>query len=142
MLSEVNKSQRSHCRTVEKIKIGGVFVDFVDFCYFLLLFVTNFHSAAVKSQPRIPYSERLHGAYKERAIHCHHQTHRCPVQLNNTWIFPSQLMTGNLSPASAVPTRISGTPFRNPHGLRHFTKEEFKRATQARELHCFLGHPP
>jgi len=36
MLSEVNKSQRSHCRKVEKIKIGGVFADFVDFCYFLL----------------------------------------------------------------------------------------------------------
>ena len=34
----------------------------------------------------------------------------CPVQPNNTWIFPRQLMTGNLSPATAVPIGISGTP--------------------------------
>jgi hypothetical protein len=34
----------------------------------------------------------------------------CPVQPNNTWIFPRQLMTGNLSPPTAVPTGISGTP--------------------------------
>jgi len=71
----------------------------------------------------------------------------CPIQPNNTWIFPSQLMTRNLSPTTAVPTGISGTPgatvlpFRIPHEPRHFTKEEVKRATQARDLHCFLGHP-
>jgi hypothetical protein len=69
----------------------------------------------------------------------------CPVQPNNTWIFPHQLMTGNLS--TAVFTGISGVPsatvlpFRIPHEPRHFTKEEVKRATQARDLHCFLGHP-
>ena len=34
--STVNKSQQNNCCTVEKIKIGAVFVDFVDFCYFLL----------------------------------------------------------------------------------------------------------
>ena len=54
----------------------------------------------------------------------------CPVQLNNTWIFPRQLMTGNLSPATAVPTGISGPPgatvlpFRIPREPQHFTKEE------------------
>jgi hypothetical protein len=64
----------------------------------------------------------------------------CPVQPNNTWIFPSQLMTGNLSPTTAVSTGISGTPgiivlpFRIPHEPRHFTEEEVKRAIQAREL--------
>ena len=69
----------------------------------------------------------------------------CPVQPNNTWIFPRQLMTGN--PSTVVSTGISGTPgaialpFRIPHEPRHFTKEEVKRATQARELHCFLSHP-
>ena len=69
----------------------------------------------------------------------------CPVQPNNTWIFPHQLMTGN--PSTAASTGISGVPgtivlpFRIPHGEpRHFTKEEVKRATQARDLHCFLGH--
>jgi hypothetical protein len=35
-LTDVNKSQQNYYRTVEKIKIGAVFVDFVDFCYFLL----------------------------------------------------------------------------------------------------------
>jgi hypothetical protein len=68
----------------------------------------------------------------------------CPVKPNNTWIFPSQLMTGNLSPTTAVPTGISGTsgaivlPLRITHKSRHFTEEEVKRAIQARELHCFL----
>ena len=55
----------------------------------------------------------------------------CPVQPNNTWIFPHQLMTGNLSTAvsTAVSTGISGVPgaivlpFRIPHEPRHFTKE-------------------
>jgi hypothetical protein len=71
----------------------------------------------------------------------------CSIQPINTWIFPSQLMTRNLSPTTAVPTGISGTPgatvlpFRIPHEPRHFTKEEVKQATQARDLHCFLGHP-
>jgi hypothetical protein len=46
-----------------------------------------------------------------------------------------------------VPNRISGTtdatalPFAIPHDERHFTKEEVKRATLARSLHHFLGHP-
>ena len=54
----------------------------------------------------------------------------CPVQPNNTWIFPRQLMTGNLS--TAVPTGFSGEPgaivlpFRIPHEPRNFTKEEVK----------------
>jgi len=34
ILSLVNWSLQKHCRTVEKIKIGAVFVDFVDFVTF------------------------------------------------------------------------------------------------------------
>ena len=59
----------------------------------------------------------------------------CPIQPNNTWIFPSFLMTGKNSPttavATAVPTGISGTsdatvlPFLVPHDQRHFTKDIF-----------------
>ena len=70
----------------------------------------------------------------------------CPIQTNNTWVFPTYLMTGKL-PTAAVITGISGTPaptvlpFSIPHERRHFTKEEVKRATQARELHHFLSHP-
>jgi hypothetical protein len=51
-------------------------------------------------------------------------------------------MTGKVLPITAVPTRNSGTsvatvlPFTIPHG-----KEEVKRATLARSLHHFLGHP-
>ena len=71
----------------------------------------------------------------------------CPIQPNNTWIFPSHLMTGKILPTTAVPTRISVAPgatvlpFSIPRDGRHFTKEEVKRATLARELHHFLGHP-
>jgi hypothetical protein len=70
----------------------------------------------------------------------------CPILTNNTWVFPTYLMTGK-SPTTAVPIGISGTsgpivlPFCIPHERRHFTKEEVKRATQARELHHFLSHP-
>jgi hypothetical protein len=51
--------------------------------------------------------------------------------------FPSFLMTGKVSPTTAVRTRISGTtdatvlPFAIPHDEHHFTKEEVKRATLA-----------
>jgi len=71
----------------------------------------------------------------------------CPIQPNNTWIFPSHHMIRNFSPPTAVPTGISVTlgtnafPFRIPLDGRHFTKEEVKRATLARQLHHFLGHP-
>jgi len=71
----------------------------------------------------------------------------CPIQPNNTWIFPSHLIIRNFSPPTAVPTGISVTlgtnafPFRIPLDGRHFTKEEVKRATLARQLHHFLGHP-
>ena len=71
----------------------------------------------------------------------------CPIQPNNTWIFPSHLMTGKILPTTAVPTGISVTPgatvlpFSIPRDGRHFTKEEVKRATLVRELHHFLGHP-
>jgi hypothetical protein len=56
-------------------------------------------------------------------------------------------MTGKILPTTAVPTRISVAPgatvlpFSIPRDGRHFTKEEVKRATLARELHHFLGHP-
>ena len=56
-------------------------------------------------------------------------------------------MTGKILPTTAVPTGISVTtgatvlPFSIPRDSRHFTKEEVKRATLARELHHFLGHP-
>ncbi len=56
-------------------------------------------------------------------------------------------MTGKVSPTTAVRNRISGTtdatvlPFAIPQDERHFTKEEVKRATLARSLHHFLGHP-
>jgi len=46
-------------------------------------------------------------------------------------------MTGKILPTTAVPTRISVTS----GATVHFTKEEVKRATLARELHHFLGHP-
>ena len=71
----------------------------------------------------------------------------CPIQSNNTWIFPAHLMSGKLPPTTAVPNGISGTvnptvlPFSIPREDRHFTKEEVKRATQARQLHHFLCHP-
>jgi hypothetical protein len=59
-------------------------------------------------------------------------------------------MTGKILPTTAVPTGNSVTPgapvlpFSIPRDVRHFTKEEVKRATLARELHHFLGHssPP
>ena len=71
----------------------------------------------------------------------------CPIQPNNTWIFPSHLMIRNFSPPTAVPSGISVTlgtnafPFSVPLDGRHFTKEEVKRATLARQLHHFLGDP-
>ena len=71
----------------------------------------------------------------------------CPILPNNTWIFPSHLMIRNFSPPTAVPSGISVTlgtnafPFSVPLDGRHFTKEEVKRATLARQLHHFLGHP-
>ena len=71
----------------------------------------------------------------------------CPIQSNNTWIFPAHLMSGKISPTTAVSTGISGTPnatvlpFSIPREGRHFTKEEVKRATQSRQLHHFLCHP-
>ena len=63
----------------------------------------------------------------------------CPIQPNNTWIFPSFLMTGKTSPTTAVttivPTGISGTSGATVlHDQRHFTKGEVKRATDARHL--------
>jgi hypothetical protein len=33
----------------------------------------------------------------------------CPIQPNNTWIFPSHLMIGKISPPTAASTGISGT---------------------------------
>ncbi len=33
----------------------------------------------------------------------------CPIQSNNTWIFPSHLMIGKISPPTAASTGISGT---------------------------------
>jgi hypothetical protein len=67
---------------------------------------------------------------------------------NGTILCPAkQHLDFPLSPVTAVLTGISGTPgatilpFRIPHEPQHFTKEEVKRATQARELNCFLGHP-
>ena len=71
----------------------------------------------------------------------------CPIQSNDTWIFPSHLMIRKFSPPTAVPTGISVTlgttafPFRVPLDGRHFTKKEVKRATLARQLHHFLRHP-
>ena len=71
----------------------------------------------------------------------------CPIQSNDTWIFPSHLMIRNFSTPTAVSTGNSVTlgtnafPFRIPLDGRHFTKEEVKRATLARQLHHFLGHP-
>ena len=71
----------------------------------------------------------------------------CPIQSNNTWIFPAHLMSGTFPPTTAVPTGISFTPnptvlhFSIPREDRHFTKEEVKRATQARQFHHFLCHP-
>jgi hypothetical protein len=56
-------------------------------------------------------------------------------------------MIRNFSPPTTVPTGISVTPgmtafpFRIPLDARHFTKEEVKRATLARQLHHFLGQP-
>ena len=71
----------------------------------------------------------------------------CPIQSNDTWIFPSHLMTRKISHPTAVSTGNSVTPgvtappFSIPLDSRHFTKEEVKRATLARQLHHFLGHP-
>ena len=54
---------------------------------------------------------------------------------------------GKFPPTTAVSNGISGTsnptvlPFSIPREDRHFTKEEVKRATQARQLHHFLCHP-
>jgi hypothetical protein len=67
----------------------------------------------------------------------------CPIQSNNTWIFPSHLMTGKILPSTAgssVTPDATVHPFSIPRDDRHFTKEEVKRATLARELHHFLGH--
>ena len=56
-------------------------------------------------------------------------------------------MTGKILRTTVVPTGNSVTPgatvlpFSIPRDDRHFTKEEVKRATLARELHHFLGHP-
>jgi hypothetical protein len=56
-------------------------------------------------------------------------------------------MTGKILPTTAVPTGNSVTPgatvlpFSIPRDDRHFTKEEVKRATLARELHHFLDDP-
>ena len=56
-------------------------------------------------------------------------------------------MIRNFSPPTTVPTGISVTlgtnafPFSIPLDVRHFTKEEVKCATLARQLHHFLGHP-
>ena len=54
-------------------------------------------------------------------------------------------MIRNFSPPTAVPTGISVTlgttafPFCVPLDGRHFTKEEVKHATLARQIHHFLG---
>ena len=65
----------------------------------------------------------------------------CPIQPNNTWIFPSHLLIRTFSPPTAVSTGPTAFPFNVPLDGRHFTKEEVKRATLARQLHHFLGHP-
>jgi hypothetical protein len=64
----------------------------------------------------------------------------CPIQSNDTWIFPSHLMIRNLSTGNSVTLGTSAFPFRIPLDGRHFTKEEVKRATLARQLYHFLGH--
>ncbi len=79
---------------------------------------------------------------KLTALSCYFSLFKTPV-----WIFPSHLMIRNFSPSTAVPSGISVTlgttafPFSVPLDGRHFTKEEVKRATLARQLHHFLGHP-
>jgi len=73
----------------------------------------------------------------------------CPIQSNNTWIFPGALMSGpeKNPPPTAVTNGFSGAsgaivlPFNIPRESRHFSKEEVKRATEARQLHHFLSHP-
>jgi len=73
----------------------------------------------------------------------------CPIQSNNTWIFPGALMSApeKNPPPTAVTNGFSGAsgaivlPFNIPRESRHFSKEEVKRATEARQLHHFLSHP-
>ena len=71
----------------------------------------------------------------------------CPMQTNNIWFFPHQLMHPSLAPPTAsktVTTGFSGAtgyPFQVPLNPTHFSKEEVKRAHQTYTLHHFLCHP-
>ena len=66
----------------------------------------------------------------------------CPIQPNNIWFFPTHL----ISPAK-VPNHSNvnfpnvSFQFLTPLNPTHFSKEQVKRATQARDLHHFLSHP-
>ena len=66
----------------------------------------------------------------------------CPIQPNNIWFFPTHLMsTDKILNNSNVKVPNVSFQFLTPLNPIHFSKEQVKRATQARDLHHFLSHP-